>query len=59
MAELADQGDSLLFVSSYFQELLATCDRIAVISKGKLVAIRPTEQWTEHELMQCAMQSSS
>lgn len=59
MAELADQGDSLLFVSSYFQELLATCDRVAVISKGKLVAIRPTEQWTEHELMQYAMQSAS
>ena len=58
MAKLAEQGDSLLFVSSYFQELLATCDRIAVIAKGRLVDIRPTEQWTEHDLMQTAMQSS-
>lgn len=56
MAKLAEKGDSLLFVSSYFQELLATCDRIAVISQGKLVEVRPTEQWTEHELMQYAMQ---
>lgn len=59
MSELADQGHSLLFVSSYFQELLATCDRIAVISRGKLVAVRPTEKWTEHELMHCAMQNVS
>jgi ribose transport system ATP-binding protein len=58
MAKLAEQGDSLLFVSSYFQELLATCDRIAVIAKGRLVDIRPTEQWTEHDLMQSAMQSN-
>jgi ribose transport system ATP-binding protein len=56
MSDLADQGHSLLFVSSYFQELLATCDRIAVIARGRLVAIRATEQWTEHELMHCAMQ---
>jgi ribose transport system ATP-binding protein len=58
MADLADQGDTLLFVSSYFQELLATCDRIAVISKGKLITVRPTDEWTEHELMQCAMQGT-
>jgi ribose transport system ATP-binding protein len=59
MSELADQGHSLLFVSSYFQELLATCDRVAVISRGKLVDVRPTEKWTEHELMHCAMQNVS
>ena len=59
MSELADQGHSLLFVSSYFHELLATCDRVAVISRGKLVDVRPTEKWTEHELMHCAMQNVS
>ncbi len=59
MADLAAQGHTLIFVSSYFQELLATCDRIAVISRGNLVALRPTEQWTEQELLSTAMQGTT
>jgi ribose transport system ATP-binding protein len=42
---------TVLIVSSYFPELLALCDRIAVISRGRLGALRPASDWTEHALV--------
>jgi ribose transport system ATP-binding protein len=42
---------SILIVSSYFPELLAVCDRIAVMSRGRLGAPRPASAWTEHALL--------
>jgi ribose transport system ATP-binding protein len=42
---------SVLIVSSYFPELLAVCDRIAVMSRGRLGAPRAASEWTEHELL--------
>ena len=36
---------------SYFPELLALCDRIAVMSRGRLGAPRPASEWTEHTLL--------
>ena len=59
MGELADQGKAILFVSSYLPELLAVCDRLAVMSRGRLRDIRPTEQWTEHEVMEQAIAQSA
>ena len=44
-------GKSVLIVSSYFPELLALCDRIAVMSRGKLGEPRPAAEWTEHALV--------
>jgi ribose transport system ATP-binding protein len=44
-------GKSVLIVSSYFPELLAVCDRIAVMSRGRLGAPRPASEWTEHALL--------
>jgi ribose transport system ATP-binding protein len=44
-------GKAVLMVSSYFPELLGTCDRIAVMCRGKLGPARPTDQWTEHALI--------
>lgn len=54
MGELAAEGKAILFVSSYFNELLAVCDRIAVIARGRLVEIRNASDWTEQSLMQAA-----
>ena len=45
----------MIFVSSYFRELLAVCDRIGVMSRGKLRAIRPAQEWTEESLMAAAI----
>ena len=42
---------AVLIVSSYFPELLALCDRIAVMSRGHLGEPRPAAEWTEHALV--------
>ena len=42
---------AVLVVSSYFPELLALCDRIAVMSRGHLSEPRPASEWTEHALV--------
>jgi ribose transport system ATP-binding protein len=47
----AARGKAVLIVSSYFPELLALCDRIAVMSRGHLGAPRPASEWTEHALV--------
>ena len=59
IAEAADGSagtspKAVLMVSSYLPELLGLCDTIAVMSRGRLVACRPAEQWTEHTLMLAA-----
>ena len=48
---LAEQGNSVLFVSSDFDELLAVSDRIVVMRDGAVVAERQAHETTEHELL--------
>jgi ribose transport system ATP-binding protein len=55
MGELAAEGRAVVFVSSYFRELLELCDRIAVVARGKIVDVRPSSRWTEHELLMASM----
>jgi len=55
IGQAAAEGRVVVFVSSYFRELLELCDRIAVMSRGQLVAIRSAEDWTEHELLMASM----
>jgi ribose transport system ATP-binding protein len=57
MGELARAGKAILFVSSYFTELLAVCDRVAVMSRGSLREIRPAAEWTEESILTCAIGS--
>jgi ribose transport system ATP-binding protein len=45
---------AVLLVSSYLPELLGTCDRIAVMSRGRLGDPRPAGAWTEHDLLVAA-----
>ncbi len=42
---------AVLLVSSYLPELLGVCDRIAVMSRGRLGPARRVEEWTEHSLL--------
>ena len=49
--ELVRSARAVLIVSSYFPELLALCDRIAVMSRGRLGTPRPASEWTEHALI--------
>jgi ribose transport system ATP-binding protein len=45
---------AVLLVSSYLPELLGLCDRIAVMSRGRLAEARPAADWDEHALMMAA-----
>jgi ribose transport system ATP-binding protein len=51
ISQLAAQGKAVLFVSSYFPELLGVCDTIAVFYRGQLVDIRPARDWSDERLM--------
>ncbi len=51
---LADQGRAVVIVSSDLDELLETCDRIAVMSGGHLVKTFRRSDWSREEIMQAA-----
>ncbi|MGE0605595.1 MAG: sugar ABC transporter ATP-binding protein [Pirellulales bacterium] len=55
IGELAAQGKAILFVSSYLPELLAMCDRLGVMARGRLREIRPVQDWTEHTVLEAAI----
>jgi len=52
--ELAGRGKALLLVSSHLEELLAVCDRIAVMHKGVLGAPEPALGLSERKLLKAA-----
>ncbi|MEM9586722.1 MAG: sugar ABC transporter ATP-binding protein [Planctomycetota bacterium] len=54
MDQLSDQNKAMVIVSSDLEELLETCDRIAVMSAGRLVQTFDRGQWSEDEIMQAA-----
>jgi ribose transport system ATP-binding protein len=45
---------AVLLVSSYLPELVGVCDRIAVMTRGRLHPPRPAAEWTEHDLLMAA-----
>jgi ribose transport system ATP-binding protein len=51
IGELAAQGKAVLFVSSYLPELLGVCDRLAVMTRGRLSPARPAGAWSPHQVM--------
>jgi ribose transport system ATP-binding protein len=53
--ELAAQGKAVLMISSYIPELLGVCDRIAVMSRGRLSETRARADWDERQLMTAAI----
>ncbi len=55
MGQLAAEGKSILFVSSYLPELLGVCDRIAVFYRGELVEVKPVSEWDQKSLMTVAV----
>ena len=56
IGDLAAQGKAVLFVSSYLPELLGVCDRLAVMTRGRLSAARPVSEWTPEGVMEQATQ---
>jgi len=59
IARSAAQGKALLLVSSYLPELFELCDRLAVMSRGRLSPARPIEQWTPETVLATAIGGAS
>jgi len=59
IGELAAQGKSVVFVSSYLPELLGVCDTIGVMCRGVLSEVKPVSEWTEHSLIATAVGSEA
>jgi ribose transport system ATP-binding protein len=57
IADLADQGKAILLISSYLPELFGMCDRLAVMTRGRLSTIRQIEEWTPELVLQTAIAS--
>ncbi|MDP9898330.1 sugar ABC transporter ATP-binding protein [Variovorax ginsengisoli] len=56
---MTDAGRALLMVSSDLRELMAMCDRIGVMSGGRLVAVFERGQWTEQSLLAAAFSDAA
>jgi ribose transport system ATP-binding protein len=59
MGEAAANGRAVVFVSSYLPELLAVCDRVAVMRRGELAEVRPAADWTAETAMAAAVGAAS
>ena len=55
IAECAAQDKAVLMVSSYLPELFGMCDRLAVMSRGRLSEARPIDEWTPESVLQAAI----
>jgi ribose transport system ATP-binding protein len=55
IAECAARGKAVLVISSYLPELFGLCDRMAVMSRGRLSQARPISEWTPESVLQAAI----
>jgi ribose transport system ATP-binding protein len=58
IVRLARAGKAILMVSSYLPELFAVCDRIAVMTRGRLSPARRTSEWTPDSIMEVAISAA-
>jgi len=54
LGELTRQGKALVVVSSDLRELMLICDRIGVLSAGRLIETFERDSWTQDELLAAA-----
>ena len=55
IAACAEQNKAVLMVSSYLPELFGMCDRLAVMSRGRLSEVKRIDQWTPESVLQVAV----
>ncbi len=55
IGELAAEGRAIVFVSSYLPELMAVCDTIGVMSRGRLLDVRPVLNWNDSDILKAAI----
>lgn len=51
IAECAARNKAVLMVSSYLPELFGMCDRLAVMSRGRLSEVKPIDRWTPESVL--------
>jgi putative multiple sugar transport system ATP-binding protein len=56
--ELAEEGKSIIMISSELPEILGMCDRIYVMNEGKIVGELSGGEASQEKIMQCIMQSN-
>jgi ribose transport system ATP-binding protein len=54
IAASAARGKAVLMISSYLPELFGMCDRLAVMSRGRLSPVRPIHEWTPELVLHAA-----
>jgi ribose transport system ATP-binding protein len=54
IAASAARGKAVLMISSYLPELFGVCDRLAVMSRGRLSPARPIQEWTPELVLHAA-----
>ncbi len=59
LKDLADKGFSILFISSDFEEILGVCDRIVVLTEGRVAASVPARLLDEEKLTMFAAPRTS
>jgi ribose transport system ATP-binding protein len=59
LADLAAKGKAILVASSVTSELLGICDRVAVMSRGRIVETRPAREWSEESVLVAASSIAS
>ena len=55
IAACAAENKAVLMVSSYLPELFGMCDRLAVMSRGRLSTVRNIDEWTPESVLQAAI----
>jgi len=55
IARAAARGKAVLMVSSYLPELLGVCDRLGVMSRGRLSPARPVAEWSPEAALEAAI----
>lgn len=56
--ELAEEGKSIVMVSSELPEILGMCDRIYVMNEGRIVGELSGTEASQESIMQCIMNSN-
>jgi ribose transport system ATP-binding protein len=54
LSDLAAKGKAIIFVSSDLKELMAVCDRIMVMSAGRVAGTFDRGQWSREKIMSAA-----
>jgi putative multiple sugar transport system ATP-binding protein len=56
--KLADEGKSIILISSELPEILGICDRVYVMNEGRIVGELPRRDASQESIMKCIMKSN-